>query len=52
MLTALYATNITAIEPRFVRQFFLRHTKLLALGADALTEDVEIRVHPPKSLDR
>lgn len=42
--------DVTAIEPRFVRQPFLRQAKVLAPLAYALAKDVEIRVHTPKSL--
>lgn len=52
MFTALDPADIAAIQPGLVRQSLLRHTKLAPLGTDALSEDVEIRVHPPKSLER
>jgi len=52
MLATLDPANIAAIQPGLVRQSFLRHVQHAPSRADALAENVEIRVHPPMSLVR
>lgn len=44
VLAALDPADIAAVHPGRVRQSFLRHAKLAPKGADALAEDVEIRI--------
>ncbi len=49
VFAALDPAHIAAIQPRFVGQSLLRHTKLSPLGTNAFAENVEIRVHIAKS---
>jgi hypothetical protein len=49
VFAALNPANITAIQPRLVRQSLLRRTKLAPLGTNAFAENVEIRVNIAKS---
>src|SRR3546814_16027727 len=46
------AADIATVETRFMRKLFLGHVEIAPTGANALTKDVEIGVHPPNSAER
>lgn len=49
VFAALHPAHVTAIEPRLMRQPFLRHAEIASRHANSPTEDVEIRVHARNS---
>jgi len=52
MFAAFDTAHITAIQSCLMGKPFLRHTKLASASSNTLAENVEIRVHAPKSLER
>jgi hypothetical protein len=52
VLAPLDTTDIAAIQTGLMRQSLLRHVEPAPPLANAFSEDVEVRVHPPMSLRR